>query len=101
MECPVCTTELQMTDRQGVDIDYCPRCRGIWLDRGELEKLVHLASAQEFHTPDPTRRHSSGEHTAVDDDDYEDRSHGTRYQDPSRHSPPKKESWFSRFFDFD
>src|SRR4029453_9166920 len=40
MQCPVCTTGLQITERQGIDIDYCPQCRGVWLDRGELEKLI-------------------------------------------------------------
>lgn len=38
--CPVCRTELIATDRQGVEIDYCPLCRGIWLDRGELDKII-------------------------------------------------------------
>lgn len=40
MNCPTCNITLLMTDRQGVEIDYCPQCRGIWLDRGELEKII-------------------------------------------------------------
>lgn len=41
MKCPVCTTiDLLMSDRQGVEIDYCPQCRGVWLDRGELDKII-------------------------------------------------------------
>ncbi|MDI1246971.1 MAG: zf-TFIIB domain-containing protein, partial [Rhodoferax sp.] len=41
MKCPSCTdTSLVLADRQGVEIDYCPDCRGIWLDRGELDKLL-------------------------------------------------------------
>lgn len=40
MNCPVDGTPLQMTTREGVEIDYCPKCRGIWLDRGELDKLI-------------------------------------------------------------
>ncbi len=40
MNCPVCNVSLLMTERQGVEIDYCPQCRGIWLDRGELEKII-------------------------------------------------------------
>ena len=40
MQCPVDQTVLQMTDRQGVEIDYCPTCRGVWLDRGELDKII-------------------------------------------------------------
>ena len=46
MKCPTCTdTPLVMAERQGVDIDYCPACRGIWLDRGELDKLLDRAAA--------------------------------------------------------
>ena len=41
MKCPVCaTTDLTMSDRQGIEIDYCPTCRGVWLDRGELDKII-------------------------------------------------------------
>lgn len=40
MQCPVDGTTLVMTDRQGVEIDYCPQCRGVWLDRGELDKII-------------------------------------------------------------
>ncbi|WP_199286375.1 zf-TFIIB domain-containing protein, partial [Pseudogemmobacter humi] len=46
MKCPVDNETLMMTERQGVEIDYCPRCRGIWLDRGELDKLIEKASQQ-------------------------------------------------------
>lgn len=46
MKCPVCASvDLLMTDRQGVEIDYCPQCRGIWLDRGELDKLIERSVA--------------------------------------------------------
>lgn len=40
MNCPQCQTSLEMSDRQGIEIDYCPRCRGVWLDRGELDKII-------------------------------------------------------------
>jgi Zn-finger nucleic acid-binding protein len=44
MLCPTCdNTNLAMTDRQGIEIDYCPKCRGIWLDRGELDRLIERA----------------------------------------------------------
>ena len=46
MKCPVClTTDLTMTERQGVEIDYCAQCRGVWLDRGELDKIIERAAA--------------------------------------------------------
>lgn len=40
MSCPVCRVQLAMSDRQGIEIDYCPQCRGVWLDRGELDKII-------------------------------------------------------------
>ena len=40
MPCPVCAVPLVMSERQGVEIDYCPQCRGVWLDRGELDKIL-------------------------------------------------------------
>lgn len=40
MNCPNCKVALVMSDRQGIEIDYCPECRGIWLDRGELDKII-------------------------------------------------------------
>ncbi|MFM1790529.1 MAG: hypothetical protein RLZZ526_856 [Actinomycetota bacterium] len=46
MKCPHCSVNLLMTDRQGIEIDYCPDCRGVWLDRGELDKLVERSNAQ-------------------------------------------------------
>ena len=47
MDCPVCNdVKLAMSDRQGIEIDYCPKCRGVWLDRGELDKLIERSAAQ-------------------------------------------------------
>lgn len=45
MPCPVCKVPLVMSERQGVEIDYCPQCRGVWLDRGELDKIIERAGA--------------------------------------------------------
>ncbi|MGY8527170.1 TFIIB-type zinc ribbon-containing protein [Paracidovorax citrulli] len=48
MDCPVCPqTTLVMSERQGVEIDYCPKCRGVWLDRGELDKILERAAAEQ------------------------------------------------------
>lgn len=48
MPCPVCKVALVMSDRQGVEIDYCPQCRGVWLDRGELDKIIERSAAVEL-----------------------------------------------------
>ena len=47
MLCPVCKVDLVMSERQGIEIDYCPKCRGVWLDRGELDKIIERAAAAE------------------------------------------------------
>jgi len=53
MKCPACPdSNLLMTDRQGVEIDYCPACRGVWLDRGELDKLLDRAAAAVAPAPE-------------------------------------------------
>lgn len=44
MKCPNCNVSLVMTDRSGIEIDYCPDCRGVWLDRGELDKIIERSS---------------------------------------------------------
>jgi Zn-finger nucleic acid-binding protein len=49
MDCPVCKdTKLVMTERQNIEIDYCPNCRGVWLDRGELDKIIERSQMLEF-----------------------------------------------------
>ena len=54
MRCPIDQTELLMTERHGVEIDYCPKCRGVWLDRGELDKIIELATPEvALPNPDP------------------------------------------------
>ena len=75
MKCPVCNDEnLVMADRQGIEIDYCPQCRGVWLDRGELDKIIERSSAST--PPQPSRgyrepRHDHRESSGYgDSDDY-------------------------------
>ena len=56
MKCPVCLQpELVMSDRQGIEIDYCPQCRGVWLDRGELDKIIERSAIQVSTAPPPQR----------------------------------------------
>lgn len=85
MKCPACKeTTLTISERQGIEIDYCPDCRGIWLDRGELDKLLEKARGDERDRP---QRHGSHDHR--------DSSH----YDP-RHKPYKrKKSLLEELFD--
>ena len=72
MKCPACSNELKMADRQGVEIDYCPSCRGVWLDRGELDKIIERSGAA---YDDRNRRDERRElYDDLDDSDY-----GRRY----------------------
>lgn len=55
MQCPVDGTALVITDRSGVEIDYCPTCRGVWLDRGELDKIIERSAAYSPPPPPPAQ----------------------------------------------
>lgn len=59
MKCPIDGAELQMSERQGVEIDYCPQCRGVWLDRGELDKIIDRISDVQTNDGIPSLQHSS------------------------------------------
>lgn len=62
MQCPVCeNSALQMSERQGVEIDYCPKCRGIWLDRGELDKIINRAGQENSGGHETQPQHSQRE----------------------------------------
>ncbi len=92
MKCPIDGAVLVMTERNGVEIDYCPHCRGVWLDRGELEKIIDR-STQSAPAPAPARQ-------GYRDDGYHD-----GYDTPRRHmsGKPRKsraESFLGELFDF-
>lgn len=60
MKCPICTdVNLTMSDRQGIEIDYCPQCRGVWLDRGELDKLIERSVVDTPQARPPEQRNVS------------------------------------------
>ena len=88
MKCPTCSdTALVMAERQGVEIDYCPKCRGVWLDRGELDKLVERAATV---APAAERTVAGRSQPDFVDSDYR----GAR----GRHGGQRK-SWLSDIFD--
>ena len=51
MKCPIDGSDLAMMERQGIEVDYCPKCRGVWLDRGELDKIIERSAAGEPAAP--------------------------------------------------
>lgn len=85
MQCPVDGTQLVMTERRGVEIDYCPQCRGVWLDRGELDKIIELGAVRTATRPAPPQAAPEA-----------------RYDDDGYHRKPRKrrESFLGELFDF-
>lgn len=97
MLCPTCdNVNLAMTDRQGIEIDYCPKCRGIWLDRGELDRLIERAEQASTPAPPnaPAPAHYDKEHARHSGDRDHDRAHPHGY----RNKRPK--SLLGELFDF-
>ena len=92
MLCPHCKdTSLAMTDRQGIEIDYCPNCRGIWLDRGELDRLIERAERVAAPPAQAQAPYREAEH-------HHDRGyHGDRHSHGHRRKP---KSLLGELFDF-
>lgn len=84
MKCPNDNTTLVMTERSGVEIDYCPECRGVWLDRGELDKIIERSPQQVEGNQTHQLRNNKNSDTRENN-----------YQ-----RPKKKESFLSDLFDF-
>ncbi|MFZ1259106.1 MAG: zf-TFIIB domain-containing protein, partial [Chitinophagaceae bacterium] len=72
MKCPNCEELLVMTERQGVEIDYCPKCRGVWLDKGELDKIIEKSAAAESKQQFKKYDEKGNQRTNDDDDDDDD-----------------------------
>ncbi|WP_394888257.1 zf-TFIIB domain-containing protein [Mesorhizobium sp. AaZ16] len=87
MQCPLDNTELVMAERQGIEIDYCPKCRGVWLDRGELDKIIERSAPEEsYQKPRDDDRYGRPEH---------------RSSSQQEHRPyKKKKSLLGEIFDF-
>lgn len=80
MKCPVCKdAPLVMTERQGIEIDYCQQCRGVWLDRGELDKLVERSG----RSAEPAPTAGRGDHR----------------HPPQQHYYGRRKSWIAEIFD--
>lgn len=105
MQCPVCSnTQLVMSERQGIEIDYCPQCRGVWLDRGELDKIIERSAATATPAPEGFGRQAAGpqrdERTYATHDRYkEDRYKDDHHKGDYHHR--KKKGFLGELFDFD
>ncbi len=115
MKCPVDSNDLVMSERNGVEIDYCPQCRGVWLDRGELDKIIDRAPGQYGAQSAPPQAPAAPRQAPPappapplydrgypERPRYEDRDYGNRGydRDYDRRKHKKKEGWLGDLFDF-
>lgn len=88
MKCPSCNETLLMSEKNGIEIDYCPSCRGIWLDRGELDKIIDRSADH----------YSQKENYGKDLNQYGNRNYDNDYNKNYPHK--RKKSFLSEIFDF-
>ena len=110
MNCPICNIPLIMSERQGVEIDFCSQCRGVWLDRGELDKIIDQSAASqagpsprltEFRDQDRDRQNDRGQDRDYRDDRRDDRRRDYDDDDDRyRGKRKKRDSFLSDLFDF-
>ena len=108
MKCPVDGETLVMTERSGVEIDYCPKCRGVWLDRGELDKILERSAAPAPTASAPTSAaapqapvyREERRDGRYEKDRYDNERYGKDRYDDRYHGKRKREGFLSDLFDF-
>lgn len=112
MKCPVCDVPLSISSREGIEIDFCPQCRGVWLDRGELDKIIERAGPVSAAPVGPSRerheRHEHREHYAPPRDEWSERRYERHdrdhdrydYDDYGRRRKRKKRGFLEDLFEF-
>ncbi|MBS3921056.1 MAG: zf-TFIIB domain-containing protein [Deltaproteobacteria bacterium] len=97
MQCPACKEiSLVMTERQGIEVDYCPQCRGVWLDRGELDKIVERAA--QVNTVSESRMSQEHDRRSKEQREYRDDDDDKYY---GKGRKRKKRGFLGELFDFD
>ena len=89
MKCPNCLVDLTISERKNIEIDFCPKCRGVWLDRGELDKMIELSASFEASASSEKAQKFSGEERGDNDSGFSRKHHGRR-----------KESFLGDLLDF-
>jgi Zn-finger nucleic acid-binding protein len=109
MKCPICNVDLLMATRKEVEIDYCPKCRGIWLDRGELDKIIERSANEIMPENNNSYGRGNNEHDRDDDDDdhrggHRDDDNYVRndrgYQNQGNPNNRRKRNFLGDLFDF-
>ena len=92
MQCPTDATTLVMSERSGIEIDYCPQCRGVWLDRGELDKIIERSASEQSAWANPPAQPQQAPAPRY-------AASGDHYTGPGKYQNKRKESWLSEIFD--
>ena len=96
MKCPLCSTELEMSERSGIEIDYCQQCRGVWLDRGELDKIIERSTSaplsNQMHRDEIRDDRYAGKEQYYDKD--------KQYGNEKHYDQKKRKSFLGDLFDF-
>jgi hypothetical protein len=102
MKCPTCAIDLVMSERSGIEIDYCPTCRGVWLDRGELDKIIERSQSIRAEAP-PAVRAEAGQPMRAAEVQREvyrgDDHHGDHHDDHGYSGKHKRKSFLAELFD--
>ncbi|WP_321909811.1 zf-TFIIB domain-containing protein [Paraburkholderia sp. J11-2] len=97
MKCPNCPdVTLSLTERQGVELDYCPQCRGVWLDRGELDRLIERSGTRQYRNEDDA--HASRQHGSKHGSQHGDYA-PRRAHDSYGGNGHRRKSWLQDIFD--
>ena len=105
MQCPTDGTTLTMSERSGIEIDYCPTCRGVWLDRGELDKIIERSFTQQAAAPAPAPTPTPAPTYGEGPRGYSEQGYGKQeygrqeYSQQGYGKKKRKESWLSELFD--
>ncbi len=94
MKCPICDETLHLADRNGIEIDFCPKCRGIWLDRGELDKIIERSNSPIYQQYNP---YSNGN---ADKSSESPRHSDSRLDEHRDADHQKKRGFLGELFDF-
>lgn len=99
MKCPVCiTVDLNLSERQGIEIDYCPQCRGVWLDRGELDKIIERSYVQQPGPAPVEPPYASPGYGQASYDSHHKR-HDSHHGGAYHQGQYRKKSWLNELFD--
>ena len=103
MKCPTDGNTLTMSERGGIEIDYCPECRGVWLDRGELDKIIERSTTQPAPVaadgPAPGSYEQERDQRRAEQDERYSRAQQSPQSGQQPYRKKKKESWLSEIFD--